>query len=377
MSDKKPPTPLSLSTVASSAPKSRDGSIASASVVPPEIDKNQLAQALDKMHTSAKQQEDVLTTFNDLAPPPESAVAAETKGLAGDLVHNGLSGLYSRIKEVVGVSAKDKAPAATVAKENYEANDGDAASKKSSSTTATTSKQSVSLLRTDTAVTSSTFNSNLSDPMVSAGTSSGAAYTNEGQSQQPQSTMAPPVTNLTAAGTAKSASSSRQSIPNMTKPTAAVAPVHVNAFKEGPRGTSSRVEEGQGRGNSRRSISKPNDGQAAVLIPETSAGRKRAPTLDRSVIPTHSRREDGPSADGNADSPTSPVKRSHNGPPISTASSSALSGPNLLPLPSRLSAKESIKRPALINRISHSRNSGDLSRSSSLSRGTKLRRTNL
>ncbi|KAI1771111.1 hypothetical protein F4818DRAFT_445442 [Hypoxylon cercidicola] len=367
MSDKKPPpTPLSLSTVASSAPKSRNGSIASASLVPPEIDKDQLAQALDKIHTSAKH-DDVLTTFNDLAPPPESAATAESKGLAGDLVQNGLSGLYSRIKEVVGVSAKDKPPATTVTKENPEANDGDAASKKSSSTT--TTKNSASLLRTDTGATNSTFHSNLSDPMASTVASSGAVFTSESQSQQPQSTIASSVTNLTAAATSKSASSSRQSIPNMTKATAAVAPVHVNAFKEGPRGTSSRVEDGQGRGNGRRSISKPNEGQTAVLKSETSAGRKQAPTLDRTVISTHSRREDGPSADGNAESPTSPIKRSHNAPPISTTSS-ALSDSNLLPIPSRLSAKESIKRPVLIDRISHSRTSGDLSRSSSLSRGT-------
>ncbi|XXH02526.1 hypothetical protein Hte_008902 [Hypoxylon texense] len=370
MSDKKPPpTPLSLSTVASSAPKSRNGSIASASLVPSEIDKDQLAQALDKIHTSAKHQEDVLTTFNDLAPPPESAATAESKGLAGDLVQNGLSGLYSRIKEVVGVSAKDKSTATTAAKENPEPNDGDTASKKSSSTTATTSKHSASLMRTDTGVTNSTFNSTLSDPMASTVASSGAAFTSDSQSQQPQSTIASSVTNVTGAATSKSASSSRQSIPNMTKATAAVAPVHVSAFKEGPR-ASSRVEEGQSRGNGRRSISKPSEGQTAILIPETSAGRRRAPTLDRTLISAHSRREDGPSADGNAESPTSPIKRSHNPPPISTASGSAISDPNLLPLPSRLSAKESIKRPALIDRISHSRTSGDLSRSSSLSRGT-------
>ncbi|KAI1762131.1 hypothetical protein GGR53DRAFT_502703 [Hypoxylon sp. FL1150] len=373
MSDKKPPpTPLSLSTVASSAPKSRNGSIASASLVTPEIDKDQLAQALDKIHTSAKQQEDVLTTFNDLAPPPESAATTESKGLAGDLVQHGFSGLYSRIKEVVGVSAKDKPIATTVAKENPDPNDGDAASKKSSSTTATTSKYSVhstSLLRTDTGVTSSTFNSNLSDPMASTVASSGAVFTNEGQSQQLQSTIASSVTNLTGAATSKSASSSRQSIPNMTKASASIAPVHVNAFKEGSRSTSARVEEGQDRRHGRRSISKSIEGQATILIPETSIGRKRVPTLDRTVISPHSRRDDGPITDGNADSPTSPVKKSHP-PPISTASSSALSDPHLLPLPSRVSAKDGHKRPALIDRISHSRTSGDLSRSSSLSRGT-------
>lgn len=375
MSDKKPPaTPLSPSTVASSAPKSRQGSIASATFVTPQIDKDQLAQALAKIHTSAKEK-NVLTTFNDLAPPPESVTATESKGLAGDIVQNGLSGLYSRFKEVVGVSGKDKQAATTASKENPDSNDGDAASKKSSSTTATVSKTSTSLLRADTGATSSTLNSTLSDPMASTVSSSGAALTSESQSQQPQSTIASSVTNLTGVVTSKSASSSRQSIPNMTKAAASVAPVHVSAFKEGSRGTSTKAEDGSSRGSGRRSISKQNDGQPAVLGSETSSlydtsGSKRTPPLDKIAIPGLSRREDGLSIDGNTESPTSPIKRSNIGPPISTGPNSTSSDPHMLPQSSRLSAKDAVRRPALIDRISYSRNSGDLSRSSSLSRGT-------
>ncbi|KAI0169174.1 hypothetical protein GGR52DRAFT_554001 [Hypoxylon sp. FL1284] len=369
MSDKKPPpTPMSLSTVGSSAPKSRAGSIASASLAPPEIDKDQLAQALDKIHTSAKQQEDVLTTFNDLGPPPDSATAAESKGIAGDLVQHGLSGLYSRIKGVVGGSAKDKTAAIATSKETLEANDGDTASKKSSSTTATASKHPASLLRADTGVTNSTFNSSLSDPATSTVASSAGAFTSENPSQHTQPTTTSSLTNLTKP-TTKSASSSRQSIPNMTKATAAVAPVHVSAFKEAPRGTSSRTEEEQGRGG-RRSISKPNESQPVLLIPETSASKRRGSALDRTVISTRPKREDGPSADGSTSSPTSPIKRSHNTPHVSAAPNPALSDPHLLPLPSRITSAEGVKRPALIDRISYSRTSGDLSRSSSLSRST-------
>ncbi|KAI2614905.1 hypothetical protein GGR54DRAFT_615312 [Hypoxylon sp. NC1633] len=375
MSDNKPPpTPLSPSTVASVS-KSREESIASASFISDQIDKDKLAQALDKIHTSAKE-EHVLTTFNDIPPPIEYGAAPESKGITGDLVQNGLSGLYSRFKEVVGVSGKDKqVGTAGATKETPDSNDGDAASKKSSSTTATSSKTPVSLLRADTAVTSSTFNSNLSDPISSTVASSGVAQTGESQSQQAQSTLPSSVTNVTSPSASKSASSSRQSIPNMTKPTAAVAPVHVNAFKEGLRGTSSRVEDGQGRGNNRRSIGKPNDGQPATLVPDMSSlydasGNRRIPTLDRIAIPAHSRREDGLSADGNIDSPTSPVKRSSGAPPVSSTNDSIPADPHALPQSSRLSAKDAVRRPALIDRISFSRTSGDMSRSSSLSRGT-------
>ncbi|KAI1459438.1 hypothetical protein F4805DRAFT_420321 [Annulohypoxylon moriforme] len=376
MSDKKPPTPLSPSTIASSAPKSRQGSIASASFISPEIDREQLSQALDKIHTSAKES-DILTTFNDIAPPPDLIAANESKGLASDIVQNGLSGLYSRFKEAVGVSGKDKSTAtsSTTAKERSDLNDGDTASRKSSSTTATTSKVSTSLLRADTTVTSSTLSSNLSDPMASTISSSGPALTSESQSQQPQSTMASSVSNIAGVATSKSASSSRQSIPNMTKAAVTVAPSHVSAFKELPRNTSIKTEDGSSRGNARRSSAKTNDGQPAVPVSEMSTlhdmpGNKRVPTLDKINIPTHSRREEGLSIDGNIDSPTSPIKRSNVTPSVSTAPNPASSGTYVLSQSSRPSAKDLVKRPALLDRISYSQNRRDLSRSSSLSRGT-------
>ncbi|KAI1209219.1 uncharacterized protein F4807DRAFT_427631 [Annulohypoxylon truncatum] len=370
MSDKKPPTPLSPSTIASSIPKSRQGSIASASFIPPEIDQEQLSQALDKIHTSAKER-DVLTTFNDLAPPPDLVAANESKGLASDIMQNGLSGLYSRFKEAVGVSGKDKSTATTPTntKERADPNDGDTASRKSSSTTATASKVSTSLLRADTAVTSSTLSSNLSDPMASTVSSAGAAMTSESQSQQPQSTMASSVTNLGGVATSKSASSSRQSIPNMTKATATIAPVHVSAFKEVPRGTSTKTEDGSSKGSARKSSAKTNDGQSAVPVSDMPTlhdmpGNKRVPTLDKINIPNHT------SIDGNIDSPTSPIKRSNVASSVSTAPNHTSSDSYVLSQSSGPSAKDMVRRPALIDRISYSRARGDLSRSSSLSRGT-------
>ncbi|KAI1647622.1 uncharacterized protein F4817DRAFT_336375 [Daldinia loculata] len=374
MSDKKPPSiPLSPSTISSSAPKSREESIASASLTSPQIDKDQLAQALDKIHISAKEK-DVLTTFNDFAPPPESIATTESKGIGSDLVQNGLSGLYSRFKEAVGVSGKDKLVVNTGTKDNSESIDGDTASKKSSSTTTTGPKPSTSLLRADTGTASLTFNSSQSEPMTSTIASSSTAPTSESQSQQPQSTMASSVTNLTGVTTSKSVSSSRQSITNMTKATAAVAPVHVSAFKDGSRGTSAKTEDGASKGGGIRSISKSNDGQH-IPIPELSSiydapGNKRASNLDKIAIPSHSRREDGLIVDGHTDSPTSPIKRSNTVPPISTAPNSTSPDSYIQPQPTLLSAKDAIRRPALIDRISYSRTSGDLSRSSSLSRGT-------
>lgn len=65
-------------------------------------DKDQLAQTLDMIHTSASRS-DALTTFNDFtAPPRRPTPVTESKGLAGDIVQQGLSGLYTRLKEAVG-----------------------------------------------------------------------------------------------------------------------------------------------------------------------------------------------------------------------------------------------------------------------------------
>src|SRR5690242_2073701 len=86
-----PPSPV--------AARSRRDSTTSLSVSS-HADKEQLALALDKIHTSASQS-NVLTTFNDFAPPPGSLPSSECKSTPGDLVQQGLSGLYTRFKEAV------------------------------------------------------------------------------------------------------------------------------------------------------------------------------------------------------------------------------------------------------------------------------------
>jgi 1-phosphatidylinositol-3-phosphate 5-kinase len=76
--------------------RSRRGSLASVSGSTA-VDKEQLAQALDKIHSTASHSE-TLTTFNEFASPPPPSANTESKGLAGDIMQNGLSGLYSRLR---------------------------------------------------------------------------------------------------------------------------------------------------------------------------------------------------------------------------------------------------------------------------------------
>ncbi|OBT52809.1 hypothetical protein VE04_06507, partial [Pseudogymnoascus sp. 24MN13] len=85
--------------------RSRRGSLASLGGSS-QTDKEQLTQALDAIHNTASHSE-TLTTFNEFASPPSSSSGVESKGIAGELMQNGLSGLYSRFRGVVGAS-KDK-----------------------------------------------------------------------------------------------------------------------------------------------------------------------------------------------------------------------------------------------------------------------------
>ncbi|KZF24180.1 hypothetical protein L228DRAFT_266539 [Xylona heveae TC161] len=99
------PSPSASSFLPSISRRSRRSSLASVS----SMSKGALSQALDHIHSSASQSE-TLTTFNEFASPPPAVTAAEGKSLTGDLVHGGISGLYSRFrasvsggKEITGV----------------------------------------------------------------------------------------------------------------------------------------------------------------------------------------------------------------------------------------------------------------------------------
>ncbi|KAF2691912.1 hypothetical protein K458DRAFT_381756 [Lentithecium fluviatile CBS 122367] len=63
-----------------------------------------LPNSLHQMHATASRSEG-LTTFDDLTAPPAATSANEAKAI--ELVHGGLSGLYSRLKASVGGAAKD------------------------------------------------------------------------------------------------------------------------------------------------------------------------------------------------------------------------------------------------------------------------------
>jgi len=91
--------------------RSRRGSLASLSGSAA-VDKEQLAQALDKIHNTASHSE-TLTTFNEFASPPPPSANTESKGIAGDIMQNGLSGLYSRFRGAVGAGKEKTGPSST------------------------------------------------------------------------------------------------------------------------------------------------------------------------------------------------------------------------------------------------------------------------
>jgi 1-phosphatidylinositol-3-phosphate 5-kinase len=192
-------------------------------------DKEQLAYALDKIHTAASRV-DSLTTFNDFAPPPISTSASENKGGAGDIVQQGFSGLYSRFREAVGVGSSSKRV------QDVEEAEAEAGGR--------TSRHSGSLMnRADTAPSASTV---LSSQQAIAATdipSSGVATASvDGRSQPPQSSKPSGLNLMTGS---KSQTSSRQSLPtNATS--AVVADPPVLSKNETARSRLSSTQESEG-----------------------------------------------------------------------------------------------------------------------------------
>lgn len=327
-----PRTPLSPATAPSiSDLKPRRDSFNSISTTS-QVDKEQMAQALDKIHTSASQS-DVLTTFNDFAPPPASA-PIEGKGSPGDLVHQGISGLYSRFKEAVGVGGK----AALQEPEVIERNEG------------LSKKGKTSLASLKSAEGSASHFSDLPSTAIP----SHAPVPAEGVSQPLQSSKA---SSITTTSTAKSV----PSLPKIVKGAApsvaatAVAPITVSAFKDkdATRGVTSRVEE-----SSRRSINQ---------MPElrtTSASRGSSvydPSETRHLShgdlianPRATRRDGSFSHDAASDDTSLSLVKSN-----STAGG--------LEIPRSRQPTDVLKKPAVIDRISRSRPSAEIhSRSSSI-----------
>ncbi|KAI9640365.1 Mitochondrial distribution and morphology protein 12 [Ciborinia camelliae] len=210
--------------------RSRRGSLTSLPGGTP-VDKEQLAQALDKIHSTACQSE-TLTTFNEFAPPPPSSSNPESKGLAGDIIQNGLSGLYSRFKGAVGVG-KDKAGSSSVKGDN-ESFDTTSVKSQNASNVTPTSKGSSGPGREDSGLTTSpiqlsTASSQLQSPTVSSFMGNSSEIQSQAVKSSKASLSSAPLTSKSATRPinpmAKTTSSS------VIVPT--VAPVNAVAFKEG------------------------------------------------------------------------------------------------------------------------------------------------
>lgn len=321
--------------------RSRRDSFNSLSTVS-QADKEQLAQALDKIHTSASQS-DVLTTFNDFAPPPATA-PSEAKGSPSELVHQGISGLYSRIKEAVGVGKANTQDA-----EDTERHD--AAHKRN--------KASLASLR------SAEGGAGLASDYALTVASSHGSVPPEGRYQLPESSRAP---SIATSSTAKST----PSLPKIAKgaapsvPDTAVAPVTVSAFKD--RDGTTRGMIGHNEEAGRRSATQMPELRTPSASRDSSvydASESRHPSHGGIIIPSRnsSMRDGFSSHDGSLshdgisdDTATSPAK----------ASGSTV-GTLQVPRSRRTSVAEGLRKPAVIDRISRSRTSAEVhSRSSSI-----------
>lgn len=326
-----PRTPLSPAAASSfSDLKSRRDSLNSISATS-QVDKEQMAQALDKIHTSASQS-DVLTTFNDFAPPPASA-PTEGKGSPGELVHQGISGLYSRFKEAVGVGGK----AALQEPELTERNEGLPKKGKTSLGSLKSAEGSAS---------------QVADHPPSA-TPSHAPTPAEGVSQPPQSSKA---SSIATVSTTKSA----PSLPKIVKGAApsvaatAVAPITVSAFKDNDatRGVTSRVEETSRRTNQMPELKTTSASRGSSIYDPSDA--RNFSHGDLLTSPKGARRDSSFSHDAASDDAS-----------LGHIKSNSTSGG--LEIPHTRQPRDSLKKPAVIDRISRSRvSAGGHSRSSSI-----------
>lgn len=319
--------------------RNRRGSIASISANST-IDKYQLASALDEIHTSASRS-DSLTTFNDFAPPPISTSNTENAGSTGDFVQQGLSGLYSRFREAVGVGGPAKRH-----QDGEEPDGGEAPSKR---TSISESRASKSIHRSDTAATSSTISSSQNTVPGDLSASTVLSTTSESRQQPPQSSKS---TSLGLMTGSKSQTSSRQSLP--TKATSSVtADPPVLTREETNRSTAGGTHE-PADGHARRSLSRV-DLERHITAAESASVEGK--------LPSRIHRDDTSSI-ASIDGARSPVKSaSAIPPPIQTHHLRTPSGGSIL-----LSPDSTRRRPAGMDRISRSR-SPTGSRDSSVVRG--------
>jgi 1-phosphatidylinositol-3-phosphate 5-kinase len=321
------------------------------------ITTGQLAHTLDKIHTSASQS-DSLTTFNDFAPPPIAAPTSDNKGIAGDLVQQGFSGLYSRLREAVGGGSSPKSPQEQTAGDKSEPS-----SKRTSITANHGSKASISSLsRVDTGASMSTTSSQV---ILNDGASTQVSGGTIEPRPQPQSSKP---SSISLMSNQKANSTNRQSFskkaPSSIAADPTIAPITVH---RDPSNTTLRTEDSGGVGSSRKSVSSRADLQAHLTTAESSASLF---DMKDGKLPPRSKRDDTSSIDESIKSPTSPRSAHHHRTPsLQTLQTRSLRSPSIT---SSLLSPDSVRRkPAVIDRISRSKSPGDQnSRDSSLDRGT-------
>ncbi|PBP22169.1 phosphatidylinositol-4-phosphate 5-Kinase [Diplocarpon rosae] len=364
--------------------RSRRDSLASISASTP-IDKEQLAVALDKIHSTASHSE-TLTTFNEFASPPPASTQTESKGIAGEIMQNGLSGLYNRFRGAVGV-AKDKEKAGPI---SMNKGDMESVSANWQEIAVPTSRLTVVSTREDSGITASpALLSASSSRLQSPTTSSFPGQSSESQSQALKSSRASLGSNpATTPTTAKSGISSRPSITPMSKATASsiivptVAPVNVSAFKDGDQGRKA-LEKHNVESLHSMTASK-HDNLASFKFEQQGKHNVKDPS---SVNDSEASNDDHEQAENGATRPQVRPSEEHMGGDgshemgshpsgVSKSASSALSSlratdASRTRAPSRLTFSDGPKRPAAIERIAQSHLPGyQASRTSSTDRST-------
>lgn len=332
-------SPLALNLSSSINLRNRRGSLASITTTAT-VDKEQLASALDQIHTSASQC-DSLTTFNDFAPPPVASTAPEDRNTAGEYVQQGLSGLYSRIQKAVGVGSPVKASGDVVDTNKA------GSSKRSSIAESRASRGSV-IHRNDTAASLSTISSHqITQPDLPSST---VTTTSEDAQSRP--------TGISLMSGNKSQASSRQSLPTKATSSVTADPTIASAPQREDSRSTARSAEPSSPTLSRKSLplgkTEPSMESSPISeIPDLYDNRD-------GKLPPRSRRQDSSSVDGSIDTAISPSKNaSHALPPIQTHHLRTPSGGSTL-----LSPDDIRRRPRIVTRLSHSKSTA--SRASSI-----------
>jgi 1-phosphatidylinositol-3-phosphate 5-kinase len=353
--------------------QSRRGSLASVSGSSA-VDKEQLAQALDKIHSTASHSE-TLTTFNEFASPPPPSASTESKGLAGDIMQNGLSGLYSRFRGAVGVGKEKSGPSLT--KGGQESLDSVSAK---SQTPTSNPKSTLPPTREDSGLSGSPAQLSTSSSRLQSPTASSfAGQSSESQSQILKSSKTS-FTPATTPATSKSGTSSRPSMTPMAKATTSsaiiptVAPVNVSAFKDGDSGRTTADQRPEGPPSTATSTT--HEHPIAFGFESHQGGRMLddLSVLDDSEGSDNGaevREASGLHVTGGGDGSLDLIKRTASGSKSASSALSSLQATDTRASAASRNGPDGMKRPAAIERITQSHLPGyQASRASSTDRST-------